>query len=121
MKIKKVWLKFGGFVIAAMLYALLAFAGVGCPIRAITGIPCAGCGMTRSVISLIKLDLEAALYYHPLIVLMPFIPVLLTVKKGPLAIKKLRTVLWIIIIGAFIVVYLFRLLILKNSAISLSG
>lgn len=119
MKTKNTWFKFGGFVIAVMLYTILAFLGAGCPIRLITGIPCAGCGMTRSVVSLIKLDLAAALYYHPLIVLMPFIPVLLLVKKGPLAIKKVRTVLWIIIIAAFIVVYIFRLLILKNSAISL--
>ena len=121
MKIKNTWLKFGGFVIAAMLYATLAFLGAGCPIRLITGIPCAGCGMTRSVISIIKRDLAAALYYHPLIVLMPLIPVLLIVKKGPLAIKKVRAVLWVIIIAAFIIVYIFRLLILKNSAISLSG
>ncbi len=45
-----------------------------CPFHAITEIPCPGCGMTRAMISLGQLKLEAAIDYNmfstPLIILM---------------------------------------------------
>lgn len=35
-----------------------------CPLRAITGIPCPTCGMTRSFVTLAQGNLEAAINYH---------------------------------------------------------
>ena len=54
-----------------LAYALLAVAGillldVGCVFRRITGIPCPGCGMTRAHLAALRLDFQAAFYYHPL-------------------------------------------------------
>ena len=37
-----------------------------CPFKRVTGLPCPGCGMTRSVVTLLHGDLAASLYYHPL-------------------------------------------------------
>jgi hypothetical protein len=37
---------------------------LGCPIRKLVGIPCPSCGMTRSLISLVRGDWLAALQYH---------------------------------------------------------
>lgn len=37
-----------------------------CPFHALTGLPCPGCGMTRSVICLMHGHLHDAVYFHPL-------------------------------------------------------
>jgi hypothetical protein len=37
-----------------------------CPFKVITGLPCPGCGMTRSVVALLHGDLAVSAYYHPL-------------------------------------------------------
>ena len=39
---------------------------VGCPIKFLTGISCAGCGMTRAWIYVLKLDFPRAFQFHPL-------------------------------------------------------
>ncbi|WP_373689128.1 DUF2752 domain-containing protein [Clostridium sp. YIM B02551] len=49
-----------------LLYAILRVVGIGCPIKFLTGISCAGCGMTRAWIRVIHLDFKGAFYYHPL-------------------------------------------------------
>ena len=48
------------------IYFLLHIVGIGCPIRFLTGISCAGCGMTRAWLSVEKMDFKSAFYYHPL-------------------------------------------------------
>ncbi|MCC6176859.1 MAG: DUF2752 domain-containing protein [Chloroflexi bacterium] len=37
-----------------------------CPFKVMTGLPCPGCGLTRSVVFLLHGDLTASLYFHPL-------------------------------------------------------
>lgn len=36
-----------------------------CPFYALSGIPCAGCGMTRAFFALLHLDLASAFHWHP--------------------------------------------------------
>lgn len=36
-----------------------------CPIRTVTGIPCPGCGMTRSCLALAQGDFASAWFLHP--------------------------------------------------------
>lgn len=54
-----------------LFYAVLARAGIGCPIRFLSGISCAGCGMSRAWLSLLRGDFAAAAFYHPLFWLPP--------------------------------------------------
>lgn len=49
-----------------LFYAVIELFGVTCPIRFVTGISCAGCGMSRAWLSLLRLDFSAAFHYHPL-------------------------------------------------------
>ena len=37
-----------------------------CPFKVATGLPCPGCGLTRSSVALLQGDLGTSLYYHPL-------------------------------------------------------
>lgn len=53
-------------LIIAAFYAVMELAGITCPIRYLTGISCAGCGMSRAWISLLRLDAASAFAYHPL-------------------------------------------------------
>lgn len=39
---------------------------IGCPIKAMTGIPCPGCGITRSFTCISHGSLLESLYYHPI-------------------------------------------------------
>jgi len=57
---------------AALLFAALlprAWIEAGpsfCPFRLASGLPCPGCGLTRSVVALAHGDPAASLYFHPL-------------------------------------------------------
>jgi hypothetical protein len=37
-----------------------------CPFKIFTGLPCPGCGLTRSVVTLLHGDPTASVYFHPL-------------------------------------------------------
>lgn len=47
-------------------YIVMEILGITCPILFITGISCAGCGMSRAWLSLLRLNISNAFYYHPL-------------------------------------------------------
>lgn len=53
-------------VVIVMAYLLIEAVGITCPIKFMTGISCAGCGMSRAWIAAIHLDFARAFYYHPL-------------------------------------------------------
>jgi hypothetical protein len=118
-KMQRLWFVAGGFAVAAVFYIVLALLGIGCPVHALTGIPCAGCGMTRAYLSLLHLDFRGAFFYHPLFWMVPLVVLTLLVRKGPLARPKLRLVLWSVFVVLTIGVYLLRLLVFKDSAIYL--
>lgn len=40
--------------------------GISCPLRALTGIPCPGCFLTRAVAASLHGDLGTALHWHPI-------------------------------------------------------
>ncbi len=95
-------------LLIAAFYAVIELAGVTCPIRWLTGISCAGCGMSRAWLSLLRLDLSAAFAYHPLFWLpIPAALVLLFRQRLPKALVR-----WTL--GAacalFLVVYVIRML-----------
>lgn len=91
-----------------LLYWVLHLLGIGCPIRFVTGISCAGCGMTRAWLSVLSLDFSGAFYYHPLWPLVPAAAAiwLLRTRIPP---RILRVLLYGVVI-LFLAVYLLRLL-----------
>lgn len=50
---------------AVVLPLLPGNAGIACPLRLLTGIPCPLCGMTTSVEAIVRLDLRDALVANP--------------------------------------------------------
>ena len=81
---------------------------IGCPILWITGISCAGCGMTRAWLSVLRLDLKAAFYYHPLFWLPAIIMLVYFIKN-----KIPKRVLWLLstaAISLFLITYILRML-----------
>ncbi len=109
----KTWLKqHKDFILGAaailFIYVFFHFAGIGCPIKFVTGISCLGCGMTRAWLSLLRLDFTAAFYYHPLYALPP-VALLVYLFKSKINIKIYKIIM-LTIIMAFIIVYIYRLL-----------
>lgn len=97
-------------IIIALFYVLLHIIGIGCPIKFITGISCPGCGMSRAALSLLRLDFAAAFYYHPffpLVFIMAGIFILRIFEKIP---KKTYDIAIFIFCGAFLLLWLFRMI-----------
>lgn len=92
----------------ALLYVVLEALGVTCPIRYLTGISCAGCGMSRAWLCLLRLDVAGALAYHPLFWLpVPAALALLLRKRLP---ERLYRGFLAAVCGLFLAVYVLRLL-----------
>ena len=89
-------------------YLLLAAVGIGCPIKFVTGISCAGCGMTRAWLALLRLDLRTAFEYHPLFWLPP-VALIIFVLKGKIPPKMYKLLLFTIVL-LFGIIYLYRMI-----------
>lgn len=92
-----------------MLYVILESFGVTCPIKYITGISCAGCGMSRAWIALLHFNIHQAFMYHPLFFLPPVV-VIVMLLKSKINIKFYK-IFMLTIAGAFVIVYLYRMFI----------
>ena len=64
-----------------VLYVILESFGVTCPIKYITGISCAGCGMSRAWIALLHFNIHEAFMYHPLFFLPPVVVIVMLLKS----------------------------------------
>ena len=80
------------------LLSLAAYVGLNrlvlgsfivCPFRAITSLPCPGCGLTHAGMALLKLDVKASLNYHAL-----FIPIIFTLFIIIFTEKISKTIDW---------------------------
>lgn len=104
-KVKKHSNKIIAGIIACVLSVVYAI--YGCPIKYITGISCAGCGMTRALWAAGRMHFVEAYHYHPLWpLLIVWIPIWFFRKKIN---KNLFKVLVGITVLAFILVYLYRM------------
>lgn len=103
-------------IIGVLLFILLLnLFHISCPIKFITGISCAGCGMTRAWFSLLHFNFSAAFAYHPLFVLGPFVPLLFLFNSDIPRIP--RIFLWGFLVSAFIIVYILRLFVFPNDIV----
>ena len=90
-----------------LIYIVFYIVGVGCPIKFLTGISCAGCGMTRAFIALLHLDVASAFHYHPLFPLVPVAgAIVLFRKRIP---DNFYRISLFTITGVFLIIYLLRL------------
>ena len=92
-----------------VLYVILESFGVTCPIKYITGISCAGCGMSRAWIALLHFNIHDAFMYHPLFFLPPVV-VIVMLLKSKINIKIYKIFMFTMV-GAFVIVYLYRMFI----------
>lgn len=53
-------------VIICLYLCVIDYFEIGCPIFYIFDIECPTCGITRALVSLLKLDVEGYVKYHPL-------------------------------------------------------
>lgn len=103
-------------ILGVLLFVLLLnLFHISCPIKFITGISCAGCGMTRAWLSLLHFNFSAAFTYHPLFILGPFVPLLFLFNSDiP---RKPRISLWSFLASAFIIVFFLRLFVFSNDIV----
>ncbi len=83
-------------LLAAGAYLSASVAGWGCAVRQVTGVPCPGCGLSRALAALLRLDFRAALAYHPMIYVLPPVMLYVLFGKKPLLGTKTRerVLLW---------------------------
>lgn len=90
----------------ALIYASFLRLGISCPIKFITGVSCAGCGMTRAWLHVFRLDFNAAFRFHPLFWTIPVVAVLFFLRKRfPRFFRVIASVIAVL----FIVVYFVRM------------
>ena len=102
-------------VLMALIALLFYLFSIPCPSKFFFSVPCPTCGMTRSIVSLLRLDLCSSFYYNPLTI--PFgVLLLFGIYKDLFRLSK-KTVDTILIIGSIVIfiVYLIRLMIFDLS------
>lgn len=105
----------GLFAALAIVYLCFDLIGIGCPIKWLTGVSCAGCGMTRAWISVIHGDLRQAFFYHPLFPIPPVVAATILVKNR--LNKTIYNGILLTSILLFIIIYVSRLIWFKNEIV----
>ena len=82
-----------------------------CPFEFLFGVTCPGCGMTRALISFVKLDFVSAFHYHPLFGLVLIAATIWILKYLGIKLMSDKTfrIIEYVLCTLFIIVYLVRL------------
>ena len=98
------------FFIIFLVFILYITDIYRCPFKYITGIPCPLCGITRALISALKLDFNKAFYYHALwpLILVVMMLYFLTYFKHIKINKKLENMIYITTAILLLVYYVLR-------------
>ena len=97
------------------LVLLMRLLNIPCFFKAITGIHCISCGLTRAVLSMLSGDFSAAFYYHPLFWSVPIIWLVFFFHKKFSA--KALVVFSAVVFAAFAAVYIARMFFIPGSLI----
>ena len=113
--IRKLFQKINKDVLTAVFavvafYIVLSILGIGCPIKWVTGISCAGCGMTRAYLSLLHLDIKHAFIYHPLFWSVPLILLIIVLRMAGRVPTRTANYVKYLTAFLFLIVYVVRLL-----------
>lgn len=100
-----------GFLLYYLLNLYTGFA-IFCPFHKFTGLYCPGCGVTRMLFSLIKLDFYQAFRYNPLVFILLIIGIIYLLIKFILKkfniIIKVPNYVWYILIMIVIIYGILR-------------
>jgi hypothetical protein len=83
-----------------------------CPLKALTGIPCPGCGMTRAMLSITKGDFHGAFGYNPFSFFLLFVVVISVVpgrqaEKLPFITPVVMNYFFIVVLVAVLIFWFF--------------
>lgn len=102
-------LKLTGIAGFGLLVGIWYFLSLPCPLYALTGLPCPGCGMTRAWIAALHLDLAGAFGYHPMFWCVPVVVGLFLFDGQQLPGKGCNTFLMGMVLAGILLTYLARL------------
>lgn len=90
-----------------LLYALIMniLDLESCPIKYLIGLPCPGCGMTRSFICLFHFDFKGALHYNALFILLMLIAIVIILRKYSIFKKMYYSKVFWLSVGSIILLY----------------
>lgn len=89
--------------LAVIIYAVVCYAfGIPCIILRLTGLPCLGCGMTRAIISVLKLDFRSAFSYHSMVWSLPLLYLMFLTDGKLLKQKSLNITCCVILAAGFL-------------------
>lgn len=95
-------------LLCVFLFIFLIYIFTGCPIRLLTGVSCAGCGMSRAYFSLLHFDFHSAFYYHPLF-LCPIIFAAVYIGEKFGFPQRYAKAIYSVMIFLFLGVYIYRM------------
>ncbi len=83
-------------ILGALAYVSALLFGWNCPVKYLTGRPCPGCGLSRALAALLRLDFRAAFRFHPMVFVWPPVVLYALFGKKPLFGSKVheRVLLW---------------------------
>jgi len=100
---------YAGIFAAALLFFVFVYR---CPIYAVFGVQCPGCGITRAYMAAAQLNFSAAFSYHPLFFIVAPLTGYVVFRnklKKPLS-GKTETAILIVVSILFAGVYIYRIL-----------
>lgn len=109
-RIKSIHVKIIISIVLPMYAALLHFTKLGCPVLKLTGLPCIGCGMTRAIVSALKLDFVAAFGYHFMFWSVPILYLYMIFDGVLFKNKILNRAVFGIIAAGFFINWIYRLI-----------
>lgn len=86
----------------------LWWLGVPCLFQAVLKIPCPGCGMTRALLAVLRLDLAAAFAFHPMVWSLPILYAYFLLDRGIFRNKFWDSAVLIGIAAGFLVQWIAR-------------
>lgn len=92
------------------IVAVLFSMGITCIFRQYLGFVCPGCGMTRAMLSVLRLDFAAAFRYHPMFWSMPILYAYFLLDEGLFRNKIWNCVVLSGIGAGFVINWLLKLL-----------
>lgn len=104
---RKILALFSGIIV----FAAILYSGIQCPFKYVLHFDCPGCGMTRAILCLFRLDFAAAFHYHPMVFALPVLFLYFLTDGTLFENRYVNTAVLALIAAGFIVCYIAKLII----------